>query len=792
MGDFSQVAPYVSLAFLVVLGLFVLFGILFGLGRGLKRSSIRLLTVLGFMLLAFFFTPLTADWVFGWNISLGGNTPKEWVDELVQYLQDSNTVEYLAPVIPYVGEFAVALALALVNMVLFLVLYLVLKPLSWIVYTIIAHHAAPKKDADGNKVKKHAWAGGLVGLVQGLVLFFFFMLPFNGILGVVNQVATYEPVNSDQTVQTQSVNDAESSNPDDYDVIAIAQQVDSATTVYTNILRYTGMEFLTKQAFRYETMVRLSDGTQIQIRDDLATAIELTSDLMAFNGVVKRVNDVETATDDMWLALQEIKPADYAAARKIVDKFFTLNILKIGDVIIGDLDKIMAENFGEEGVYLENSQIIRDSAYGVITEMCADEQHRDQFLTGLKAMVGYIADQKFELVHQDIIDTLNLLEKLYSLTITTPDGEQPLMVAITRPNTPVPDEIDRLLATVGENGQNIDPDATAIDVLFDSYLSLASVQMLGAKGAENFIYYSNFFDNITNDNLVGLPEFVRTFTSGFFGEGALTNNADLKQAGHWYKLKDVVKSVLSVVRDHYHISDELNRITDELRAAQPDASEDALNLQAIVRYVAELSDEEIDNLAIGLHRAVFAFTEVTDFLNDQVPNLPLGDFKDLFGTLLATDDLAVWQSTLKGLKNTMVMLDKASAVIQDITNLVNNGENTVEDILQAVVGDGTAENPGLNSAEVADLVYEVLQIESVGAKLDDVLQNLDLGDYAQDTAVQQTVNDLKQFLNDFNAPDKTPEQIAQQQAQLQQIFGDIWDSLRNYTPPAAEPEGQAA
>ena len=786
MEGLDLILPYVNIGFLAVLGLFILFGVLFGLGRGFKRSLIRLATVVGFLLLAFFLTPFTAQWVFSWHINIAGNTPVGWVDELVQRLQDTNTVGYLAPVMPYLGDFIVALALAVVNIVLFLVLYLIVKPLSWIVYAIIARFAAPKKDADGNKIKKHAWAGALIGLVQGLVLFFFFMLPFNGLLGIVNQVATYEPVNN-EPAQTQSVSAAadEDAADDsvDYDVLTVAKQMNGATAVYTGILRYTGMEFLTKHAFTYETMVRLEGGTKIKIRDDLATGIELVSDVLAFSEVINRIDTTDTETGDIWLALQELTPADYAAARNIVNKFFSLNILQLGDVIIGDLDAIMAEDFGKDGVMLDNSHIYRDSSYGVLTELFADANHRDQFLVGLKAMIGYIADQKLGMVRNDLVNLINLGEKLYTLTIDTDDGEQPIMVAITRPNMPTDAMIDRLLTTVGENDLRVDPKSTVFDVLFDSYLSLSAIQMMGAKGAENFILYSNFFDNLNNDSVVGLSDFARTFTSGFFGDKALVKNQDPQKAGHWYKLKEMVKSVLCVVRDHYNISDELDRITEELRAEQTDES--MLQMQAIVRYIAKLTDDEIDNLATGLHHAVFMFTEVTEFLNNQIPNLPLGDFKDVFTTLLSTDDEEVWKSTLKGLKDTMVILDKAAGVIKDITDMLQNGESTIEDILDALVGNGS-ESPGLNPDDVADLVYEILQIEDVGDALDKVLQNLDLGEYADE--VQEQVDALKDFLNNFDATGKTPEEIEQQKEKLREIFGDIWEGLRG----ATRSEGLAA
>lgn len=348
MGTLDQVWGYVNIAFLVILGLFVLFGVLYGLGRGAKRSLIRLATVVGFLLLAFFLTPLTANWIFGWNINIAGNTPAGWVDELVLQIQNSNTVEYLAPFIPYVGEFAVALALAIVNIVLFLVLYILIKPLSWIVYAIIAKCAAPKKDADGNKVKKHAWAGALVGLVQGLVLFFFFMLPFNGIIGIVNQAATYQPDNAG-SAQAQALYAAAAVDGDDeeVDVLTVTKHINDATLIYTNILRYTGMEFLTKHAFNYETMARLDDGTTILIRDDLVTAMELVSDVTAFQAVIDRVDQAQQDTGDIWLALQTVTPDDYKAARKLVNKFFSFNILQLGDVILSDLDTIMAENWGK-------------------------------------------------------------------------------------------------------------------------------------------------------------------------------------------------------------------------------------------------------------------------------------------------------------------------------------------------------------------------------------------------------------------------------------------------------------
>ncbi len=768
----DQVLPYVNIALLVILGLFVLFGVLYGLGRGAKRSLIRLVTVVGFLLLAFFLTPLTANWLFHLPINIAGHTPSGWVDELVLQLQNSNTVQYLAPVIPYASEFALALALAIINIVLFLVIYILIKPLSWVVYAIIVKFAAPKKDADGNKVKKHAWAGALVGLVQGLVLFFFFMLPFNGLLGVVNQAATYRPDNGGAAGQTQALYAAAATDGDDneVDVLAVTRQVNDATAIYTNILRYTGMEFLTKHAFNYETMARLDNGTTILIRDDIVTAMELVSDVRAFQTVIDRVENAQQDTGDIWLALQVITPKDYESARNLVNKFCSFNLLKIGDVIIGDLDKIMQENFGED-VKLENSNVYRDSGYGVIAEMCANAEHRDEFVAGLSAMVKYLAKQKLDMVKNDALNVIGIMEKMYTHTMVTADGAQPLAVALTRPELTPEEQIDRWLANVYDKEGKLIANTTTIDVVFDSFLSLSTVQMLGAEGAENFILYSNYFDNLASEGVDGLTEFTYTFASGFFGKQALLPAKDDQPAGHWYRLKDTIKSALHVVRDHYHIMDELNATIDELKIKQSDADENVLMIQAIVRYIARLDENEINNLAVGLHQTVFAFSEVTDFLAKQIPHLQLGEFSEIFTTLLATKDVAVWQSTLKGLKDTMFMLDQASEVIQKVTDLISQPEVVVEDILTAIVGDGTAENPGLSAEQVTDIVYEVLKIDSVGEALNDALQNLDLGEFGKQPEIQAKVADLQAYLQDFDA-------TAADKTKLQPIVDGLWSELQ--------------
>ena len=237
MNIWDYVLQYASVALLGVLAVFIGFGMLTGASRGFKRSTLRLVTFVGLLLAVFFLTPVIINAFLALDVNIVGRTPNEWVhfvsDQLVVFLKD-NFGSYVAPFGAYIGEFALGLVLAVVNIILFTILYMVMKFISWIIYTILANIWAPVRDRNGNKYPKNALGGMLVGALQGVALFLFFMLPVNGLLGVVHTAVQYQNENSINTLQVAEVANDESG--DEVELEKIMNKIDGSLTGYHNVM----------------------------------------------------------------------------------------------------------------------------------------------------------------------------------------------------------------------------------------------------------------------------------------------------------------------------------------------------------------------------------------------------------------------------------------------------------------------------------------------------------------------------------------------------------------------------
>ena len=170
---------YASIGMLGLLGIFIIIGMFSGMIRGFKRSALRLAIYVGMLVAVFLLTPMVTNAILGIKVSIFGHTPRGWVDflsdKLVVFLKNQ-LGSYITPFGSYVTELSLGLVLAIVNVVIFFAMYFIMKFVSWIIYSIVAHFVAPKKDRNGKKYPKNVWGGALFGALQGVALFLFFIV----------------------------------------------------------------------------------------------------------------------------------------------------------------------------------------------------------------------------------------------------------------------------------------------------------------------------------------------------------------------------------------------------------------------------------------------------------------------------------------------------------------------------------------------------------------------------------------------------------------------------------------
>lgn len=149
------------------------FGALLGLMRGRNRAILRLCLILAAVGIAIYFRETVVEFVMNFNID--GSTVR---DMLTEMLNDAGT-----DLPDAIQSLIFTLVEILIGLVAFFVLLFVLTLLSWLIIFPICKIFIRKGK------KRHSLIGGLVGLIQGVVVAFVVCAPLTGMIVQVDKVS---------------------------------------------------------------------------------------------------------------------------------------------------------------------------------------------------------------------------------------------------------------------------------------------------------------------------------------------------------------------------------------------------------------------------------------------------------------------------------------------------------------------------------------------------------------------------------------------------------------------------
>ncbi len=819
----DQISPVISAAMLGTLAVFVVFGMLFGMGRGLKRSLLRLAIFGGLLVVAFFLTPVIIKSGLGLNISINGMTPTEWVDDLSNRLVDlmqDQFGNYVTPFAAYIKDYATGIVLAVLNLVLFLALYILIKVVSWFIYAIVAHFVAPKRNREKQKNPKHVWWGLLVGAVQGVVLFVFFMLPINGVIGVVNQAAEYQAAAVEEqpqqlaAAQSSSDDGCEISTEDDMDFVGAFKKVDSALTGYNTLMRYTGLQFLSNKAFEYQLTVRMNDKSKINLVHDINSGLELYMDAERLEQIM---NKFEKAFSN-GIDLSQITADDYEFLSNYVNKAFDLEILKVADRLLTDLDTILNTPFGDDETYLDGTKIHADSFYGMLIKQNTTDRvvelavadgetaptNYAQYAAGLQAIVKDVADKKLDLVRNDILNVLDFLKVVGTYEITFNGLDQPTTVAavLKQDKFEVRDYLDLATARLAGAQGDFTDGTPFIKVLGGTLGKFSLVKMMGLTNVDNLITYGKMFENQSDESV---ETFLYDFVPLFFGESAF-NHKDAQGnpvKGNWEELGDLLYEVAGVFRDYCTIGDDIAAIKNRLMSENENLSANNAQIQAVIEYLgglvmtqdyydAHVADfgeltydqvkfQKVDQLADAVYDVVNTYEPVKKFLIAKLRSMQDGNQYTETLVKMLESKKENWYDTLHSIVNAAKLFNTK---LGELVDVVQNIKDMKPEEMTAKLLD-TVTN--LEPDQVGEIIYTMMMVPEVGTTVqktltdtldkvcaDDINYNEIFGDDGE--TVKAQVEDLQSYLKDFDSATATE---ADKDA-LQAKVNNLWDKVSDH------------
>lgn len=273
-----QISP--QLISLIVSGValfFILAQFLLGAIRGLKKSTFRLVWVLAWGILCLIFSGIIAKALVNINIEfLHLSVNGETASTLPQYIQmlmasSNEDVAQMMTDNPKIFELCTQIAISVLNLVFFEVLFWVVKWLLWPVWAILARVFFKKKkyvyDEETGRTrlsnqKKHGFLGALVGIGTGLVIAIFAFMPVAGLTNAIIALDQATTIEYDGATQPGIV----TQNAGEYLDYVYAYK----NSYFAKGLKYTGLETVQNAGVKVLTTTNF-EGNKINLEQEINT-----------------------------------------------------------------------------------------------------------------------------------------------------------------------------------------------------------------------------------------------------------------------------------------------------------------------------------------------------------------------------------------------------------------------------------------------------------------------------------------------------------------------------------------
>ena len=351
--------PYIPYIFWGITALCVLGGLFFGFRKGWKQSFLKLFLCLLSIVLAAALAPLLYKLIL--DLRLGLPVP-EGFEPSIRGFAESKANEVLAGIVtvsPALIAFFLSLPAIFINLVVFILLFLILRLVFRFTLFPIGRRLLGDKRARKRGKKKGRLLGAGVGVVQGLALALAFLVPFGAFANAANTLHT--------NLKLEAFQELAENNPED----ALPKTITDLDTLLKGFsdgyLKSPGGWFnalgLDRLIYNHLTVTDIGGGKTISLADTsvaIAKVVNIATFYKDFLGEEGGV-DFEKALSDA---------PKMAELGKALDEFFELKVLEpVLDTLFTDLLEPMlagaaGDAFDLSGVHLR--QVKFESAIPVM------------------------------------------------------------------------------------------------------------------------------------------------------------------------------------------------------------------------------------------------------------------------------------------------------------------------------------------------------------------------------------------------------------------------------------------
>ena len=277
VASYTLIAVVAGIAFLV------------GWKRGVKRSTLITGISLGFLIAAYFVTPIISKTLLEIQISSGGSS-KPISQIIIDWISQNENIKTMIENSESFKAFIEALPTVVLNVAIFVLLSGLVRLVAYIIYRIIASACfkSKAKEKEAGLKRKH-FGGAAINTVKALLFLFVVMAPVTALLGFVEDIqnvgSSYE--NEESESSTTNVRTTASSGSSLPDVNDLFSKIPSA--VITGIESYNHNVFgIVGGAFGvdniiFDNLTKITiDGEPIKFREDALDYLEVYNTLSDF------------------------------------------------------------------------------------------------------------------------------------------------------------------------------------------------------------------------------------------------------------------------------------------------------------------------------------------------------------------------------------------------------------------------------------------------------------------------------------------------------------------------------
>jgi hypothetical protein len=322
-----SIGGIVTLVSYLLLGIILICSFFIGYKRRLVRGAVNFAISVALVIVAYLVTPVISKAVLGISISVDG-TSKPLSQLIVDMVSNIGSVKTAIESSSALQAFLESVPMIVVNVVVFFVMYGIMRLLGYIVYKIIDVTCLRKREQKPTyNAKRDKWLGAGFGVVKGLVFTILAFAPLTALAGMLDDVQTQtKPL---YTVSAE--NTGKASTPDSKTLIEenVPVEVTEAVGAYNK----SALGWMTKMFgldnFIFDQLVKFDvAGEKVMLRQDVLNYFTVYNTI---SEMTKAVSSPEG---------ESFKEVNWAELNKCVDRMFESGLIKgLGTNLVGDLIK---------------------------------------------------------------------------------------------------------------------------------------------------------------------------------------------------------------------------------------------------------------------------------------------------------------------------------------------------------------------------------------------------------------------------------------------------------------------